>query len=167
MGSPVALPGIGLSGLTDHCQIKKVFLSDHCQIKKVFLSDHCRIKLSAYVCSETVVFDDFLWSWGFDEWIWGVGGDRTDTGEGKGDFLLRNLLSNLMFLELFLVRERGDPLGRGGQGEGVDRGWGRQGWRRGTVGHCWALLGTVGGRQGFNGDCTTPNPRTPETPNNH
>ena len=102
MGSPVELPGIGLSGLSDHCQIKKVFLSDHCQIK-----------LSAYVCSETMVFNDFLWFWGLDKLIWGVGGDRADTGEGKGDFLLRNLLSNLMFLELFLVRGRGDPFGRG------------------------------------------------------
>ena len=65
------------------------------------------------VCSETMVFNDFLWFWGLDKWIWGVGGDRADTGEWKGDFLLRNLLSNLMFLELFLVRERGDPFGRG------------------------------------------------------
>ena len=45
---------------------------------------------------------------------WGAGGSQ---GSGKGDFLLRNLLSNLMFLELFLVRGRGDPFGRG-----VDRG---------------------------------------------
>ena len=41
---------------------------------------------------------------------WGAGGSQ---GSGKGDFLLRNLLSNLMFLELFLVQERGTPLGGG------------------------------------------------------
>ena len=54
------------------------------------------------------------------DWVWAGG----SPGSGKGDFLLRNLLSNLMFLELFLVQERGEgPLWEGGgQGRGIERG---------------------------------------------